>query len=156
KGGTSLSKGYGLIKRFSEDIDIVLSRGGLGIRAEDDPLAEGLSAKKRKERAEAVKEKCSSPVLGRMREERGPPLPMCTIEPDETDPDKSSLRVIYPSILKADPYLKPWVKIECGARGATEPVCKRAIVPYVQDDIGVRLDLAVKGVTLIRAERTFW
>jgi nucleotidyltransferase AbiEii toxin of type IV toxin-antitoxin system len=43
KGGTSLSKGYGLIKRFSEDIDIVLSRSGLGLKGKDDPLSEGLS-----------------------------------------------------------------------------------------------------------------
>ncbi len=27
KGGTSLSKGWGLIERFSEDIDIVINRG---------------------------------------------------------------------------------------------------------------------------------
>ncbi len=30
KGGTSLSKGWGLIARFSEDIDIVINRQALG------------------------------------------------------------------------------------------------------------------------------
>jgi predicted nucleotidyltransferase component of viral defense system len=30
KGGTSLSKGWKLIERFSEDIDIVINRGALG------------------------------------------------------------------------------------------------------------------------------
>jgi hypothetical protein len=156
KGGTSLSKGYGLIKRFSEDIDIVLSRGGLGIKAEHDPLAGGQSAKKRKERAEAVKQRCSRHVLGRMRDGLAPLLPMCMIDADDADPDHSSLRVRYPSLFEADPYLKPWVKVECGARSATEPVCRRGIVPYVQTELGRRLHLAVENVTLIRAERTFW
>jgi predicted nucleotidyltransferase component of viral defense system len=59
KGGTSLSKGYGLIKRFSEDIDIVVSRGGLGIPAEDDPLNKDLTTKKRKAAIEATKTKCA-------------------------------------------------------------------------------------------------
>jgi hypothetical protein len=156
KGGTSLSKGYGLIKRFSEDIDIVISRNGLRIKPEDDPLAKGLSGKKRNERAAAVRQRCSEHVLGRMRERLGPLLPMCTIEKDDDDSDQASLLVNYPSLLKRDAYLKPWVKIECGARGATEPISERPVVPYLQVEIGNRLDLAVDGVTMIRAERTFW
>jgi len=67
-----------------------------------------------------------------------------------------SLRVKYPSLLKADGYLKPWVKIECGARGALEPTAKRGIRPYVQEELGKRLDLTTEAVTLISAERTFW
>ena len=34
KGGTSLSKGWGLISRFSEDIDLVISRDHLGFSSE--------------------------------------------------------------------------------------------------------------------------
>jgi predicted nucleotidyltransferase component of viral defense system len=67
KGGTSLSKGYGLIRRFSEDIDIVVSRPGLGIKAIDDPLNEALSGKRRRAAIDATKEKCSNHVLGRRR-----------------------------------------------------------------------------------------
>ena len=36
KGGTSLSKAYGLIERFSEDIDVLLDCGGLGAGGNDD------------------------------------------------------------------------------------------------------------------------
>ena len=39
KGGTSLSKIYGLIQRFSEDIDISIDRAFLGFHGEADPLA---------------------------------------------------------------------------------------------------------------------
>lgn len=48
KGGTSLSKAYGLIERFSEDIDISIDRAALGFAGERDPAREGLSATKRR------------------------------------------------------------------------------------------------------------
>lgn len=156
KGGTSLSKGYGLINRFSEDIDIVLSRKGLGIKGDAGPLASGLSKKKREKVAEAATEICSQHVLGKMSDQLGELLPQCTLRADNTDPDRMSLRVVYPTILEQDPYLKPWVKIECGARGAVEPDIKRKIEPYIQGDIGKQYALGTKGVTLVRAERTFW
>ncbi|MBU2583099.1 MAG: nucleotidyl transferase AbiEii/AbiGii toxin family protein [Alphaproteobacteria bacterium] len=156
KGGTSLSKGYGLIKRFSEDIDIVLSPKGLGIRGDADPLAAGLSKKKREKAAEATKEVCSAHVLGKMKEQLGGVLPTCNIIADDTDANRMSLKVVYPSMFEQDDYLKPWVKIECGARGAVEPDIKRTIRPYIQDELGAQLDLSTDKVTLIKAERTFW
>lgn len=156
KGGTSLSKGYGLIKRFSEDIDIVISRAGLGITGNDDPLTPGLSGKKRNAAIDAVKQRCSEHVLGRMKADLEKLLPDCKFEADDDDPDKSSLRVKYPSLLEADAYLKPWVKIECGARGAPEPEVKKAVAPYIQTDLGDKFQLTTSDVTLIAAERTFW
>jgi hypothetical protein len=45
KGGTSLSKGYGLIERFSEDIDITVFREDIGQPATVEEL-EALSGKK--------------------------------------------------------------------------------------------------------------
>lgn len=156
KGGTSLSKGYGLIKRFSEDIDIVVSRRGLGIKTPDDPMNDALSNKKRRAAVEATKQKCSDHVLGPMRTKLEGLLPNCTFEVDDEDEDQASLLVKYPSVLERDPYLKPWVKIECGARGAREPEAKRSIAPYIQREIGTKFNLATVGVTLIAAERTFW
>jgi len=49
KGGTSLSKAFGLISRFSEDIDITVFRGDLG-QAADVAELEALSGKKRRAR----------------------------------------------------------------------------------------------------------
>ena len=48
KGGTSLSRGFQLIERFSEDIDLVVPRRGLGFDGARDPAAPGLSNKRRK------------------------------------------------------------------------------------------------------------
>ena len=48
KGGTSLSKAFGLIQRFSEDIDLVVHRDALGFAGDRDPTTgEGLSNKRR-------------------------------------------------------------------------------------------------------------
>jgi len=46
KGGTSLSKGYGLISRFSEDIDITVFRSDIGEEADFEQL-EALTKNKR-------------------------------------------------------------------------------------------------------------
>lgn len=156
KGGTSLSKGYGLIRSFSEDIDIVLSRSGLRATGENDPFTPGLSGGKRKLAVERLKKICTDHVQGRMRDRLSPLLPMCEIERDPDDSDDASLRVKYPSLLQPDGYLKPFVKIECGARGALEPIQARSIKPYVQDVMRARLDLSTPAVTLIAARRTFW
>jgi predicted nucleotidyltransferase component of viral defense system len=57
KGGTSLSKSYGLISRFSEDIDITVFREDLGQAASVADL-EAMSRKKRQLRLDGIKEAC--------------------------------------------------------------------------------------------------
>src|SRR6266571_881401 len=57
KGGTSLSKAYGLIARFSEDIDITVFRDDIGQAATVEEL-EALSGKKRAERLDAIRDAC--------------------------------------------------------------------------------------------------
>lgn len=46
KGGTFLSKAFGAIRRFSEDIDLSFDRADLGYAGDRDPEAEGISRKK--------------------------------------------------------------------------------------------------------------
>ena len=61
KGGTSLSKAIGLIRRFSEDVDIVVYREDLGFEGERDPtVAENLSNKKRKKLFEELRSACTT------------------------------------------------------------------------------------------------
>jgi hypothetical protein len=61
KGGTSLSKGWGLINRFSEDIDMVIFRGDLGFAGEDAP-EKAPSRKQRDKRLKALKKACQKCV----------------------------------------------------------------------------------------------
>ena len=51
KGGTSLSKAYDIIHRFSEDVDLSLDRAQLGFEGERDPEHPALSGKRQKQTA---------------------------------------------------------------------------------------------------------
>jgi len=53
KGGTSLSKGFGLIQRFSEDIDITVFREDIGEDASVEALEE-MSGKKRQAKLDGM------------------------------------------------------------------------------------------------------
>src|SRR6266404_9518471 len=63
KGGTSLSKAFGLISRFSEDIDITVFRDDLGQPADVAEL-DALSGKKRRARLEAIRNACQAYITG--------------------------------------------------------------------------------------------
>jgi hypothetical protein len=63
KGGTSLSKSFGLIDRFSEDIDITVFRNDLGAAASVEEL-EALSGKKRRAKLDAIKAACQAFIAG--------------------------------------------------------------------------------------------
>jgi len=67
KGGTSLSKGYGLIDRFSEDIDITAFREDLNQAISAEEL-EALSGNKRRAKLDAIRDACQAWVRGALRE----------------------------------------------------------------------------------------
>jgi len=56
KGGTSLSKAYGLIERFSEDIDLTISRHAPLVSDGKSPMEEGISGKERERRIDALRQ----------------------------------------------------------------------------------------------------
>src|ERR1700693_239788 len=57
KGGTSLSKVFNAIERFSEDVDLSFDRAGLGFGGENDPLR-APSGKKVRQWREALVDTC--------------------------------------------------------------------------------------------------
>ncbi len=65
KGGTSLSKVFGVIERFSEDVDLSFDRAGLGFGGESDPL-NATSGKRRKQGLEALTEACQRAIQERL------------------------------------------------------------------------------------------
>src|SRR6266478_9698997 len=67
KGGTSLSKGFGLIARFSEDIDITVFREDIGQATTVEEL-EALSGKRRVARLDAIREACQNYINGPLLE----------------------------------------------------------------------------------------
>jgi hypothetical protein len=163
KGGTSLSKGFGLIRRFSEDIDIVVFRHDLGFSDGRDPAGTkiNLSRKKRGQLFEELKATCSDYIVGKL----APALSAIIdglqtkgrVMADEADVDQQTLLVEYPSVFGAEglSYVLPRVKIESGARSALDPHLPRTIAPFVADELA-GWDLAAGGITTIEPARTYW
>jgi hypothetical protein len=166
KGGTSLSKAFGLISRFSEDIDITIFREDLGEAATVDDL-EALSGKKRRRRLDAIKgasqayvnETMRVDVADRLRsalEGAGVDAAAGRVELDPDDPDRQSLLIWYPKVTAADEgYVRPAVKIESGAKSALDPNQPLIVKPYVADVLA-DLELSAPDIRTVVAERTFW
>jgi hypothetical protein len=158
KGGTSLSKAFGLISRFSEDIDITVFREDIGETASVESL-EALSGKKRQAKLDAIKDACQAYIGGAFMEQLAtyfrdtlertqidqPPK----VELDLDDASGQSLLLWYPSVLaETDGYIRPAIKIESGAKSALDPNSSQAIRPYVADDV-LALDLTVSNIVTV-------
>src|SRR6266567_4420081 len=102
KGGTSLSKAYRLIHRFSEDIDISIRRESLGFGAERDPANPELSrkeqARQKEALADAAKLKIAQEVLPELDQMIADQAfgQEWTLAEDQSDPDQQSLAFGYP------------------------------------------------------------
>jgi Nucleotidyl transferase AbiEii toxin, Type IV TA system len=165
KGGTSLSKAYGLISRFSEDIDITIFRDDIGQSASVEEL-ERISRTQRRARLEAIKSASQTYINKDMKAQLTDRLQetltaagvqqVARVEKDADDQDKQSLLVWYPTVTATDQtYIRPAIKVESGAKSALDPNRTAVIVPYVSSEL-VELDLQVPNVTTVVAERTFW
>jgi hypothetical protein len=166
KGGTSLSKGWELIQRFSEDIDLVIDRPFLGIKAEAAPEA-APSRKQQRKRVEGVKARARIAI----QEQLSPTLKhhlatsipaaldwQLTVDPD--DPDQQTLLFQYPSVLKPQagnlsPYVRPVVRIELGARSDTEPLEQREIQPDIAKIFPDAVGPSRFAVRVVSPKRTF-
>lgn len=165
KGGTSLSKAWGLISRFSEDIDVSLSRDDLGAPGEAAELA-ALGSNQRRKRLEAIKAASERYIADRLLPHLRDEVLRSTFEMAaretlpwriEVDPTESqTLLFSYPSVLPADDgYVSRAVKIEMGAKAAFDPHEDVTILPYLAED-AQGLPFEVGRVPTIRPERTFW
>lgn len=165
KGGTSLSKGFGLINRFSEDIDVTVFRDDIGELATIEDLS-AVSGKKRRARLDAIKAACQNYVNGPLRSKlttilsdrlqaAGVVASAARIEADDSNPDGQTLLVWYPPATPLSNYVRAAIKIESGAKSALDPNTNVSIKPYVDDDLPA-LDLTVSAVRTVEPERTFW
>lgn len=151
KGGTSLSKVFSLIERFSEDIDLILDwRVVIG---EEDPLSVR-SARKQEALNKTIDANATDyiaremlPMISRAVD----PICRCEVAAD----DLHALNVQYPAAF-SDEYLRPEVRLEIGPLAAWLPWDHYRVRPYAAEafpQIFKQVDCAVQA---IRAERTFW
>ena len=161
KGGTSLAKAFGLISRFSEDIDITVFRGDLG-QATNVAELDAMSGKQRRLRLAAIRTACQAHIAGplttRLRELAAAVIPESRfrLEPDTDDRDGQTLLFWYPTVVSSpNEYVRSAVKIETGAKSALDPNAAATVTPFVAQDLP-GLDLAVGNITTVGPERTFW
>jgi hypothetical protein len=163
KGGTSLSKAWKLIERFSEDIDLVVDKEALGVGRDSAP-DKAPSKKQSKARLEALMSACRDWVQGtlkpalaaRIAETLGPDGWKLEVDPDM--PDGQCLLFHYPSVLPANAagYVPPQVRIELGARSDDWPHEAKVIIPYVLEQFTALDAESSAPVRVLAAERTFW
>src|ERR1017187_4058966 len=165
KGGTSLSKVYGLIRRFSEDIDISLNRAEMGFGKENDPAAEGLSRNKRQKLCDELAGTCATFIETQMlpRFQKACHSILGTTGwsafMDERDPDRQSVLFQYPTSLseyQTGAYLKPNVLLEFGCRGDQWPSTEATVQPFVAEEFPTLIRRPKIKVIALDAERTFW
>lgn len=161
KGGTSLSKAWGLIDRFSEDIDLTIDRASLGFSGEDGPEA-APSRTKQRQRIEALK--VAARVL--IANQLAPALTvrlrklLSTNESWEltVEADGETILFGYPRRATAltQGYLATDVKLEFGARSDPWPSEERQVTPIAAEVYPDLFDAPAVTVRALRPERTFW
>jgi hypothetical protein len=144
KGGTSLSKGYNLIERFSEDIDLSINREYLGF---DSELSKG-EIRKLRRRSHDFSLKEIPQILTELFLKYGINPDLYEIIVPNTkvsDQDPEIVHINYTSVFDTETYLSSRVLIEIGARSLNDP--------YDENRIKSLIDTYHKNASF--AEETF-
>ena len=134
KGGTSLSKCWNLIERFSEDIDIAINREYFGFVGDSFTIKQ-ISKNLRKSACKFIRNNLQFD-LARQMEADGIPADLFSVKMNITpittvDPEK--VFVEYKSVFNASPYIKNTVVLEIGGRSMKEPLQKVEIRSFIDN-----------------------
>jgi hypothetical protein len=169
KGGTSLSKVFNAIGRFSEDVDLSFDRADLGFGGDNDP-GRAPSKKQTRQRLKLLKEACQAVIRDRFIPQlaaaigaalRDPAGHGWKLETDQDDPDGQTVLFHYPSGF-ATPgplgaaYIPPVVRLEMGARSDHWPAEDAIVTPYAAEQFPTKFQNPTSTVRVLAAERTFW
>jgi predicted nucleotidyltransferase component of viral defense system len=158
KGGTSLSKVYGLIDRFSEDIDLILDWRLLGYGTEEgsDPHKAITSKTKQSRYNQEMNAKAAAYIQETLLvqlNELFVAVPDLATKIDETDPHTVNVR--YPAAFAAE-YIRAEVRLEIGPLASWIPSGSRTIQAYAAESFPKAFADPACAVVAIDAERTFW
>lgn len=156
KGGTSLSKAWNLIDRFSEDIDLALDRKFLGFDRADLEMTSSQVSKLRKTSVKYISEKYL-PHLQKKFEQAGfEDISLRLREIKSNDEDPVKIEVTYRSVTEKSEYLPPRVLLEIGSRSLIEPFTERIFSSFVGEHfIGRSFSDNPIAIPTVNPERTF-
>lgn len=150
KGGTSLSKVFGLIERFSEDIDLILDW--------NEVIEESPELDRSKTKQDRFNKATNQRAQAYLRDRFLPAVSdlingIATAGIDPQTPDV--IDIVYPGAFK-ETYLRPEIRLEIGPLAAWLPNAEYAITPYAAEAFPKLFDEPDARVKAILAERTFW
>ena len=153
KGGTSLSKAWKIIERFSEDIDLALDREFLGFAGE---LTKTQIRKLRYASYEFLTEKFTPELQQKFNELGFTDVLVKYREVVNHDQDPLVIEIYYPKLTEKDIYLRPGVLVEVGSRSLKEPFSpckfKTLVAEHYTDKLLADNDITIPTVNV---ERTF-
>jgi len=134
KGGTSLSKCWKLISRFSEDIDLAIDRSLFGF---SDNSSRSKIKKLKKKAAEFTSTALKDALIQQLYNLGVPDgfvsVTAEEIKPEQPDKDPQALYLQYPSLFEPLPYLPSIVKIEISALSLREPFANCEVGTMLQE-----------------------
>lgn len=165
KGGTSLSKGFNLIDRFSEDIDVTYSIETLKEHYgefenpwnyfENETKWSNKKLEKELDNLKNIGQKYTDEILLKIIENGLKEI--TNLEFEVSSKDEMTLYIKYPKILDdieyGGSYINPIVKIEAGVRSARVPTIKKEINSFFEQVLGKSETIEVE---ILRPDRTFW
>ena len=153
KGGTSLSKAWGLIDRFSEDIDLALDRKFLGF---DKEMTVSQVRKLRKHSFRFISEEYYPELVMAFQEYGLQDVKLQITKPTAADQDPLIIEVHYPGIVEKSKYIQSRVLIEIGSRSLKEPFTVVKFSTMVAEYFNEKpfADSAI-NIPTVNPERTF-
>lgn len=153
KGGTSLSKGWNLIHRFSEDIDLALDRTFLGFSGE---LTKGDIRRLRRKSFQFITDVFTDELRREFFTLGFENVTVNYREVENHDQDPLIIEINYPALTEKGSYLNPAILVEIGSRSLKEPFTQRTFGSIVSEVFVDRL-FADNPITIpvVNPERTF-
>ncbi|EFK96120.1 conserved hypothetical protein [sediment metagenome] len=153
KGGTSLSKGWNLIQRFSEDIDLALDREYLGFTGE---LENAVVRRLRRVSYNYMTTTFTEELKGKFEDIGFNNVNVKYREVANHDQDPIVIEIYYPKLTEKDTYLKPGVLVEVGSRSLIEPFTDRTFATMVAENYpGQPFSDTPITIPTVNPERTF-
>lgn len=153
KGGTSLSMVFGLIDRFSEDIDLILD---WRLVTEKNPMGDYSKTGQARLNSE-INEKAKAYIADTLLNELDEALGLhCTSEVGTDEEDQGHVvNIHYPET--AEPgYLRPCIRLEIGPLASWLPHSDYVVRPYAAEEFPDLFEEMECPVRAIEAKRTFW
>jgi hypothetical protein len=153
KGGTSLSKGWGIINRFSEDIDIALDQSLFGISK--NPSKKQIT-KLRVKAGEYISADFLDEIKVKFSDSGINDEISIKLVEAGSDTDPRIIEIMYDPLFQQSDYLKPAVKIEIGVRSLIEPNEMRVMNSIISSEMNNKISLEEPfSFATVRPEKTF-